>query len=127
MSIEHRIGPEGRDDDVTRELRRLYAAPPEDAYWLALEARILAAVAGGAAPAPEAWWAPLERWSRVGAIVAAAALCLAGAGVWRAREMREVSALQAAMLHPNAPSAQLAAVAGREPDNDAVLRDVLTP
>jgi hypothetical protein len=41
--------------------------------------------------------------------------------------MREQSALMAAMLHPNTPRAQLEAVAGREPDNDAVLRDALTP
>jgi len=41
--------------------------------------------------------------------------------------VREQAALQAMMLHPNTPSAQIAAVAGRSPDNDAVLRDVLTP
>ena len=127
MSIEHRIGPEGRDDDVTRELRRLYAAPADDAYWQALEARILASVAGHSVGDAEGWWTPLERWSRVGALAAAVALCVAGAALWRANEVREQSALQAAMLHPNTPSAQLAAVAGRSPDNDAVLRDVLTP
>ena len=117
MSIEHRIGPDGRDDDVTRELRSLYAAPTEDAYWQALQARILAAVSGAAPIAVEAWWAPLSRWSRTGAVAAALAL----------REMREQSALQAAMLNPNTPRAQLSAVAGHEPDNDAVLRDALTP
>jgi len=127
MSIEHRIGPEGRDDDVTRELRRLYAAPADDAYWQGLQERILAAVAGRPLAASEGWWVALERWSRIGALAAAAALCIAGAALWRAREVREEAALQAMMLHPNTPSAQIAAVAGRSPDNDAVLRDVLTP
>jgi len=117
MSIEHRIGPEGRDDDVTRELRRLYAAPADDAYWQGLQERILASLAGRPAVTADGWWVALERWSRIGALAA----------LWRAREVREQAALQAMMLHPNTPSAQIAAVAGRSPDNDAVLRDVLTP
>lgn len=127
MSIEHRIGPDGRDDDLTRELRQLYAAPADDAYWQALEARIMAAVTGPAAIVAEDWSESLARWSRTGALAAAIALCVAGAALWRARELRESSALQAAMLHANTPQAQLAAVAGQSPDSDAVIRDVLTP
>ena len=83
--------------------------------------------AGRPAVTADGWWVALERWSRIGALAAAAALCIAGAALWRAREVREEAALQAMMLHPNTPSAQIAAVAGRSPDNDAVLRDVLTP
>ena len=70
MSIEHRIGPEGRDDDVTRELRRLYAAPADDAYWQGLQERILASLTGRPAATADGWWVALERWSRVGALVA---------------------------------------------------------
>jgi len=73
------------------------------------------AITVGAACVPLLW--PM---AVVGAVVA-------GAALWRAREVREQAALQAMMLHPNTPSAQIAAVAGRSPDNDAVLRDVLTP
>jgi type VI protein secretion system component VasK len=124
MTTERRIGPEGRDDDLTRELRRLYAAPADDAYWRALEARIVAAVSTART---DAWWQPLARWARPGAVAAAIAVALAGAALWKAREAREEYAIQAAMLQSNAPAAQLAAAAGARPDNDAVVRDALTP
>ena len=123
---EHRIGPEGRDDDLTRELRRVYAAPVDAAYWRALEARILAALERDVA-ASDSWWLPLARWARAGAVAAASAVAVAGATLWRAREAAEEYAIGAAMLHSNAPSAQIAAAAGAKPDNDAVLRDILTP
>jgi len=126
MTTERRIGPEGRDDDLTRELRRLYAAPSDDAYWRALEARILTAVAAQRAGA-DAWWQPMARWARPGAVAAAIVVALAGAAIWRVREVREEYAIKAAMLLSNAPAAQLAAAAGARPDNDAVIRDVLTP
>ncbi|HUO52473.1 MAG TPA: hypothetical protein VMT93_08145, partial [Gemmatimonadaceae bacterium] len=112
---------------MTRALRRLYAAPAGDAYWRALEARVLEAVAAERAAAANAWWQPLARWARPGALAAALLLALAGAAVWRAREVREESAIRAAMLQSNAPAAQVAAVAGARPDNEAVLRDVLAP
>ena len=123
---QHRIGPEGRDDDLTRELRRLYAAPVDAAYWRALEARILAGLEPDVA-AVDAWWLPLARWARAGAVAAAIVVAVASAALWRAREAAEEYAIRAAMLQSNAPSAQLAAAAAAKPDNDAVLRDVLTP
>lgn len=63
------------DDDVTRELRRLYAPPGGDAYWRGLEARILSRLADSAT-ATVSWWDELDRWVRP-ALVAAAIVMLA--------------------------------------------------
>jgi len=115
-----------QDEQVTRALRALYAPPAGELVWRALERRVLDAIAAERA-AERAWWTPLARWSRVGALAAAVALAVAGAAVWRVREARETAALQAAMLGWNAPPAQLTAVAGRAPDREAVLRDILHP
>jgi hypothetical protein len=128
MTDEYRIGPEGRDDDVTRALRRMYAAPEGEAYWSELEHRVLARVAGApAGDGADSWWLSLSRWATPGLIAAALAMMVAGATLWRARETRERTELEALLLHENPPLAQLSAVAGSKPDNEAVLRYVLTP
>ena len=56
MTNQMRIGPEGRDDAVTRALRELYASPDDPAFWDRLEARILASVAAEG----DGWWAPYQ-------------------------------------------------------------------
>jgi hypothetical protein len=128
MTPEQRIGPDGRDDDLTRALRRIYAAPAGDEYWRALEARIASRIAAEGARSPaDAWWLPLSRWGLGGIAAASLALAIAGATLWRARELQQRSALAAMLLQSNAPPAQLAAAAGAKPDNDAVLRYVLQP
>lgn len=126
MSMEPRIGPDGRDDDLTRELRSIYAAPQAAAYWRGLEARILAGLPAERGMS-DVWWSPLARWARPGAAVAAAGLLVAAAALWQAREAREDSAIATAMLQANSPTAQVTAAAGTTPDNETVLRYVLTP
>jgi len=126
MTSDRRIGPEGRDDELTRTLRGMYAAPGTEQYWRDLEQRILARVAAESAP-DGGWWLPLSRWARSGAAAAAAALLVAGVALWRDREVREQSAVQAMLLQGNPPLAQLGAAAGTAPDGEAVLRYVLTP
>lgn len=68
--------PEGvhlvRDDAVTRALRELYAPPASDAYWSALEQRIV-----GALDAADSWWTVSDRWLRTGLVAAAAAVVIA--------------------------------------------------
>jgi hypothetical protein len=61
------------DAELTNALRALYAAPVEDRYWDALEARILAHVAREEGAG---WWGELVDMARPG-LVAAAALILA--------------------------------------------------
>ena len=62
------------DAELTNALRALYAAPADDRYWDALEARILAHVARG--DEGTMWWGELVEMARPG-LVAAAALILA--------------------------------------------------
>ena len=82
MTMEQR-GPDlVRDDDLTRELAALYAAPAEAVYWSALEQRILARVtAGGSA---DEWWSVPERLLRVGLVAAGIAVIVAGSLLLRA-------------------------------------------
>lgn len=62
------------DAELTQALRALYAAPADDHYWDALEARILVHVARG--DEGLMWWGELMEMVRPG-LVAAAALILA--------------------------------------------------
>lgn len=65
-----------RDDDLTRELAAIYAAPAGAAYWRALEERIVANVA--ADDGVDAWWAVPEKWLRMDLLAAGFALMVAG-------------------------------------------------
>ena len=127
MSSDHRIGPNGREDEVTEALRRIYAAPGTEQYWRGLESRILARIAADGRTSPGDWWLPLSHWARTGAAAAAVALLVAGLALWREREMREQTAIETVLLQANPPLSQLAAAAGTAPDSEAVLRYVLTP
>ena len=67
MRLEPRIGPEGRDDELTRALRGLQAPPGGEAFWEGLERRILARVAGSRALSTVGRVAPLAVGMAVGA------------------------------------------------------------
>ena len=83
MTNEYR-GPElVRDDDLTRELRTMYAAPTDAAWWAGLEARINARI--DAAVAADEWWTVPDKWLRVGLVAAGFAVIVAGALVMRAQ------------------------------------------
>ena len=75
-----------RDDAVTNALRELYAAPAGDAYWTALEARVLSAL-----DAEESVFSLSDRWLRRGLVAAAVIVLIAGALVWRAQTAAERS------------------------------------
>ncbi len=83
MTDEFR-GPElVRDDELTRELRAIYAAPTDLAWWASLEQRINARL--DAAVAADEWWTVPDRWLRVGLIAAGFAVIVAGAMIMRAQ------------------------------------------
>ena len=71
MRMEPRIGPEGRDDELTRALRELQAPAGGEAFWEALERRILARVAS---TEDDIWWRQFARWRRGLALAGAAAV-----------------------------------------------------
>lgn len=80
MNDEHR-GPElVRDDALTAALHAIYARPAGEAYWAALERRIMTRI-----DEAEAWWSVSERWVRIGLTAAAAALILASGFFLRAQ------------------------------------------
>jgi hypothetical protein len=71
-------------------LRELYAPPAEDAYWIALENRVMARIAEhrGVARIPVNWWSDLASWAGPG--LAAAALIFAAVGlVWSKQDDEE--------------------------------------
>ena len=75
MTTEHR-GPElVRDDELTTELRTLYAAPTDAEYWRSLEQRIMARL--DASALADAWWSVPEKWMRVGLLAAGFAVIVA--------------------------------------------------
>ena len=75
-----------RDPALTLQLRSLLRPPADAAYWDGLEARILAHVnadtlmtgtaSTGSFGVIMGWWEPFAQWTRVGGMVAAAALVL---------------------------------------------------
>ncbi len=81
-----------RDPAVTLQLRSLLRPPADAAYWDGLETRIMERVVADGAPALRttggfaaigAWWEPYAQWTRVGGLVAAAALALTVWGLWQ--------------------------------------------
>jgi hypothetical protein len=124
MTLEPRIGPNGRDDDLTRALRELYAPPTEDSYWDALERRILARVR---ASGEDAWWGQLAHWARAGAVAASVALLLAGVTFWRTKHERERLAYEALVESTRLAAVQVATQHGTEPEREATLRYVISP
>ena len=83
MTNEYR-GPElVRDDNLTRELRAIYAAPSDASWWAGLEQRIDARI--DAALSAEEWYTVPERWLRVGLLAAGFAVIVAGALIMRSQ------------------------------------------
>jgi hypothetical protein len=121
MSLEPRIGPSGRDDDLTRALRELYAPPSHEGYWPALAERIMARV--GREKEHEAWWQPLASWARVGVVAAALAVTAAGILMTRTRQAQTRIAYEMMMID----TPQIAAHHGDDFDRDATLLYVISP
>lgn len=123
MTYEPRIDPEGRDDDLTRALRRLYAPPADASYWETLEQRILARIAADAE-----WWQPLAGWARVSLLAAAAALVIASLALTRTRAEEARIAFEAVIETPRTPSLQMATEQGTvQREREATLRYVIAP
>ena len=125
MSIEPRIGPHGRDDDLTRALRSLYAPPADDAYWASLAGRIMARIGGDAAV--EQWWQPLARFARIGLVAAAVALVAARIALSRNAARETAIAYDGVIETPSSAPLQLAKDAAPGSARDATLRYVISP
>ena len=118
-----RIGPTGREDELTRALRAEYARPEERGYWEALEARIMARIDREG----DAWWQPFGDWVRVGLVAAAVAVVAAGLALVRSRDAEARVAYQQVVDTPRELSAQIATETTGLPDREATLRYVIAP
>jgi hypothetical protein len=109
------------DDEVTRGLRALYAAPEGDAYWNELEARILARLSD----VELGWWSELDRWARPALAAAAVLILAAGVAMFRAREAEATLAYRS-LLAPTQIPVETAVRPMLQDDRDGTLRFVLT-
>jgi hypothetical protein len=106
------------DAELTSALRALYATPNEDAYWDALEARILAQVAHAGENTD--WWAELTEMARPGLVAAAALIFAASAALANSRQ-DEVSSAYASVISPAPASIEPATRAASIGDGDAAV------
>lgn len=116
-------------DDVIRAVRDMYAPPAGEAYWSALESRIMARIGEAAAGR---WWMVVGSWARTG-LVAAAAIIVAtvvGMLLLQARTQETRTAFEAA-TQPTITE-QISVPAGALSERDgpdtrgATFRDVIS-
>jgi len=125
MTDHLKLHTDGSDDELTRGLRRIYAAPAEVGYWRSLEARILARLTE--TPTLR-WWDELDRWMRPALVAAAVVLLAAGVAMVRAHQVDQEVAYEA-MLTP-APSALPVETAVRpvlQEQRETTFRYLMTP
>jgi hypothetical protein len=87
------------DAELTNALRALYAAPADERYWDALEARILAHVARTDERAM--WWGELMEMVRPGLVAAAALILAATLAMVRSQQLEARSAYASVISAPS--------------------------
>ena len=115
------------DDEITRGMRGLYAAPAGHAYWNELESRIMSRVA----EVELGWWTELDRWLRPALVAAAVLIIAAGVAMFRANQSDTTAAYEELFTPtPVAGAPVEAAAVQRPPQNqdkkDNALRFILT-
>lgn len=123
MKLEPRIGPDGRDDELTRALRAMHAPPGGEAFWAQLERRILARVTSSD---DDIWWRQLARWRRGLAVAVAAAIVVAALAARHSSHERSLAAYREIESSRVAP-VQVASETEREASRDVTLRYVMGP
>ena len=112
---------EGRDERVTEILRERVAPPADPGYWDALEARIMARIAGE--QAGEWWFAIGTSWMRAGLVAAGIAVLVASAAFWQTRATEAQVAYDAVIDHPPTAASSIADAAPRaRTDREETLR-----
>jgi hypothetical protein len=87
------------DDEVTRGLRAIYAAPSDLAYWNELEAKVMHRIAG----VELGWWSELDHWTRPALVAAAALILVCGAALVRAHQSDQELAYQELLAPTSLP------------------------
>ena len=114
-----------RESDVTDALRAHYAAPADERYWDALEARILAHVARGG-HGSEGWWSALAEMARPALAAAAILVLVAGAAVVHTRQLEARDAYASVISAAVPPSVESSARLSSTPDGDATVNYILS-
>jgi hypothetical protein len=125
MTIDSRIGPNGREDDLTSTLRDLYAPPADEGYWSDLAQRVMARIASEAEC--DVWWQPFARLARVGVLAAGVALTIAGISVTHDRAGDVQLAYETIMETPRAAPLQIAVERDISSEREETLRYVIAP
>lgn len=113
------------DDEITRGMRGLYAAPAGHAYWNELESRIMARVA----EVELGWWTELDRWLKPALVAAAVLVMAAGVAMFRAHQSDTNSAYEELFTPTPVAGAPVDAAAVQRPPQeprDNTLRFILT-
>jgi hypothetical protein len=113
------------DDEITRGMRGLYAAPAGHTYWNELESRIMARVA----EVELGWWTELDRWLKPALVAAAVLVMAAGVAMFRAHQSDTDSAYQELFTPTPVAGAPVEAAAVQRPPQeprDNTLRFILT-
>jgi hypothetical protein len=111
------------DVDVTGALRVHYAAPSDESYWDALEARILAHVTRGGDV--QGWWSALAEMSRPALAAAAVLIFVAGAAVMHSRQLEARNAY-VSVISAAPPSVETAARTSALGEGDATINYILS-
>jgi len=124
------------DDRTARLIREAYLPPvasgeAANAYWSALESRIMARVAtADPTRGDEGLWSVLERWAQVGLVAAVAIFAVAGVVGRSLGEPEEQvayeSVVQAATPEALSAPAQLITASDKSVQRDAALQYVLS-
>ena len=85
--------PDRSDDETTRVLGAMYAAPGDPAYWDALHGRIMNYVLASEG----AWWMSFRNWKPLGLAAAAVALVAVGFGAQDVRDAETRAAYEAVL------------------------------
>ena len=112
------------DAEVTRGLRRIYAAPGDDAYWRDLEARILSRLTESAV-ATVAWWDELDQWMRPALVAAAIVLLAVSLAMFRSYQTEQHMAYEA-MLTPTTYPVETAVRPVLQGKREATFRYLMT-
>lgn len=115
-----RLYPNDGDDEVTRGLRELYAAPADDAYWNELEAKVMARITR----LDLGWWAELGQWARPALVAAVLLIVAASLAMVHARQDDTQIAYEN-ILTPTPVPVETAVRPMLQNDRDATLRFVL--
>jgi hypothetical protein len=110
------------DAELTGALRALYAAPADERYWDALEARILAHVARGGDAG--VWWAEMADMMRPGLVAAAALIFAASLAIARSQQTDARNAYASVISAPAA--IETSAAAGPIGDGDIAVHYLLS-